>query len=59
MQLTQKYDGSPACVSSETYYELIKRGWISNIIIAIQSRDASLDPEDALSSYIGKITPHT
>ena len=57
MQLTQKYDGSPACVRSETYYELIKRNWVSNIIIAIQSRDVTVDPGDALSSYMGKITP--
>ena len=57
MQLTQKYDGSPACVSPETYLELIKRGWVSNIILTIQSRDVFIDPEDALSSYMGKITP--
>ena len=57
MQLTQKYDGSPACVSPETYLDLIKRGWVSNIIVAIQSRDMFVDPEDATSSYMGKITP--
>ena len=57
MQLTQKYDGSPACVSSETYLEMIKRGWVSNIILAIQSRDVFVDPKDALSSYMGKVIP--
>ena len=57
MQLTQKHDGSPACVSSETYFELIKRGWVSNAILAIQSRDVFVDPKDALSSYMGKVIP--
>jgi len=27
LQLTQKYDGSPACVEPGTVFELIKRGW--------------------------------
>ena len=39
LQLTQKHDGTPACVTPETYYELIKRDWVSEIIKAIQSRD--------------------
>jgi len=37
LQLTQKYDGSPACVKSETAFDLIKRGWVSNVILAVQS----------------------
>ena len=41
LQLTQRYDGSPACVRSETYDELIKRDWVSDIIKAVQSRDLS------------------
>lgn len=41
LQLTQKYDGTPACVTMDTYDELIKRGWVSNIIIAVQSKDLS------------------
>ena len=57
LQLTQRHDGSPACVSSDTYFELIKRDWTSNIIKAIQSRDMSLHIEDALSSYMDTITP--
>ncbi|GKS67548.1 hypothetical protein YTPLAS73_10950 [Nitrosarchaeum sp.] len=39
LQLTQRYDGRPACVSSETYLELIKRDWVSDIIKAVQSGD--------------------
>ena len=57
LQLTQKHDKSPACVSSETYFELIKRDWTSNIIKAVQSRDLSSDMDTALSSYMNKITP--
>ena len=57
LQLTQKYDDSPACVKSEHYFELIKRGWVSDIIIAVQSRDVFLDPKDATSSYMEKIIP--
>jgi hypothetical protein len=56
LQLTQRYDGRPACVSSETYFELIKRNWVSNIIIAIQSRDVFIEPEYA-SSYMDEIIP--
>lgn len=41
LQLTQKYDGKPACVKSNTYSELIKRDWVSDIIKAIQSHDIS------------------
>jgi len=41
LQLTQRYDGSPACVKPDTYDELIKRDWVSDIIKAIQSRDLS------------------
>lgn len=55
LQLTQRYDGSPACVRPDTYFELIKRDWVSNIIKAVQSRDISdLDPT---SSYMEKIIP--
>jgi len=39
LQLTQRYDGKPACVSSQTYFELIKRDWVSDIIKAVQSED--------------------
>jgi len=39
LQLTQKYDGTHACVKPDTYFELLKRNWTSNIIKAIQSRD--------------------
>jgi hypothetical protein len=41
LQLTQKYDGTPACVKMNTYNDLIKRGWVSDIIIAVQSQDLS------------------
>ncbi|EGG42145.1 Hypothetical protein Nlim_0984 [Candidatus Nitrosarchaeum limnium SFB1] len=37
LQITQRYDGRPACVKPATYFELIKRDGVSNIII-IQSR---------------------
>lgn len=57
LQLTQRYDGSPACVEPETVFELIKRGWVSNMIIAVQSRDVFLDPKEASSSYMEKIIP--
>ncbi|MGY5147925.1 MAG: hypothetical protein ACW9W4_08000 [Candidatus Nitrosopumilus sp. bin_7KS] len=57
LQLTQRYDDSPACVKSETVFELIKRGWVSNMIIAVQSRDVFLDPQDATSSYMEKVIP--
>lgn len=57
LQLTQRYDDSPACVKSETVFELIKRGWVSNIIVAVQSRDVFLDTPDATSSYMEKIIP--
>jgi len=58
LQLTQKHDGSPACVKSETVFELIKRGWVSDIIVLVQSRILTLDPEDMTSSYNGgKIIP--
>ncbi|WP_182126454.1 hypothetical protein [Nitrosopumilus sp. b2] len=56
LQLTQRYDDSPACVKSETVFELIKRGWVSNIIMAVQSRDVFLE-QDATSSYMEKIVP--
>ena len=29
MVLAVKYDGIPACVKSDTYFELIKRGWLA------------------------------
>ena len=57
LQLTQKHDGSPACVKPETVFELIKRDWTSNIIKAIQSRDISSDIVDATSSYMDRIIP--
>ena len=57
LQLTQRYDGAPACVKDETVFELIKRGWTSDIIRLVQSRDVSLDPKDATSSYMDGITP--
>ncbi len=57
LQLTQRHDGTPACVKSDTYFELIKRGWVSDIIILVQSRDVFLDPKGATSSYMDRITP--
>jgi len=42
LQLTQKYDGSPACVKSETVFDLIKRGWVSNIVLAVQSSSQTI-----------------
>jgi len=44
LQLTQRYDGKPACVESVTYFELIKRDWVSDIIKDVQSKD-SLDTD--------------
>ena len=41
LRLTQRYDGSPACVKPQTYDELIKRDWVSDIIRAVQSTDHS------------------
>ena len=35
-QLMQKYDGTPACVKPETVFELIKRGWTSDMIKIVQ-----------------------
>ena len=53
LQKTQRYDGSPACVNPDTYWELIKRDWVSEIIKAVQSRDVySLH-----SSYMGNVIP--
>ena len=57
LHLTQRYDGTPACVKDETVFELIKRGWTSDIIRLVQSRDVFLDPKDATSSYMDRITP--
>ena len=57
LQLTQKYDGTPACVKPETVFELIKRGWTSDMIKTVQSRGPSLDLEHATSSYMNKIIP--
>ena len=42
LQLTQRYDGTPACVTSETHAELIKRGWVSDIK-TVQSGDSDDD----------------
>ena len=50
-------DFTPACVSSKTYLELIKRGWVSSNITDVLSRDISVDPKDALSSYMDKTIP--
>ena len=55
LQLTQRYDGRPACVRPDTYFELIKRDWVSNIIKAVQSRD--LSDRDPDSSHMEKIIP--
>lgn len=55
--LTQKYDGTPACVKDETVFELIKRGWTSDIVRLVQSRDVFLNPKDAASSYMDRVTP--
>ena len=57
LQLTQKYDGTPACVKPETVFELIKRGWASDMIKTVQSRNLSLDLEHATSSYMNKTIP--
>jgi hypothetical protein len=57
LQLTQRHDGTPACVKDGTVFELIKRGWTSDIIRLVQSRDVFLDPKDASSSYMDRITP--
>jgi len=57
LQLTQRYDGTPACVKDETIFELIKRGWTSDLIRLVQSRDVFLDPKDATSSYMDRVTP--
>ena len=57
LQLTQKYDGTPACVKPETVFKLIKRGWTSDMIKTVQSRDLSLDLEHLTSSYMNKTIP--
>ena len=57
LRLTQKYDGTPACVKSETFFELIKRDWVSDIIRLVQSRVLALDPKETTSSYMDKIVP--
>ena len=57
LQLTQRHDGTPACVKDETVFELIKRGWTSDIIRLVQSRDIFPDPKDAASSYMNRIIP--
>ena len=57
LQLTQRHDGTPACVKDGTVFELIKRGWTSDMIRLVQSRDVFLDPKDAASSYMDRITP--
>jgi hypothetical protein len=46
LQLTQRYDGRPACVKPMTYDDLIKRNWVSDIIRAVQSHDLSDDDKD-------------
>ena len=57
LQLTQRHDGTPACVKPDTYFELIKRGWVSDIIRLVQSRDVFLDSKDVASSYMDRVTP--
>ena len=57
LQLIQKHDSTPACVTFGTAFELIKRGWVSDIIIQVQSRIITLDPKDIASSYMEKIIP--
>ena len=57
LQLTQRYDGTPACVKDGTVFELIKRGWTSEITRLVQSRDVFSDPKDATSSYMDRVTP--
>ncbi len=57
LELTQKHDGTPACVKSETVFELMKRGWTADIIGDAQSTVLSLDLEHATSSYMNKIIP--
>ncbi len=57
LELIQKHDGTPACVTHQTAFELINRGWVSDIIILVQSRILTLDPQDAASSYMDRITP--
>ncbi|MCH9658328.1 hypothetical protein K0U27_06480 [archaeon] len=57
LQLTQKYEGSPACVMPDTVFELIKRDWTSNVIAAVPSGDISSNMTDATSSYMDKIIP--
>jgi hypothetical protein len=54
LELIQKHDGTPACVTPQTAFELINRGWVSDIIILVQSRIITLDPA---SSYMDRITP--
>jgi hypothetical protein len=44
-------------VTFGTAFELIKRGWVSDIIIQVQSRIITLDPKDIASSYMEKIIP--
>lgn len=57
LQLTQKYDGSPACVKPDTVFELINRGWVSEIIKAVQSRDLSSEMNQKTSSYMNRVIP--
>jgi len=51
LQITQRYDGRPACVKPATYFELIKRDWVSNIII-IQSRGVENDQNQTIQPVI-------
>ena len=57
LELTQKHDGTPACVKFETFFELIKRGWTSDAIGKTPSNTLSLDLEHATSSYMDKTIP--
>jgi len=57
LQLVQKYDGTPACVKSETVFELTKRDWTSDVMKSIPLTDISLESEHMLSSFMDKIIP--
>ncbi|MCV0373415.1 MAG: hypothetical protein K5793_07680 [Nitrosarchaeum sp.] len=52
LQITQRYDGRPACVKPDTYFELIKRDWVSNAIKAIQSKDTDTEQTHTIKPVI-------
>ena len=54
--LVQRYDGSPACVKSETIEKLIQRHWITLLTvheIALKTMNKNLDPECSQHSMHG------